>query len=296
MVKDLKAKAFATRELKFFRSARRAWGEALGMTGQTSKKTKNKRFKDPRLPEKIAFWLILSLFVFSLGSGEGAVAKVNLRAATEQGIPLDEAITVRIHGVILKVPAGYLWPWPDKAMRGKINVWDNLAFDFWMPDGRHLETNPIGYAGFTPKEPGRGIPTVDNYVVNVRTMQPVKLGQHGYISPEIGFSNLTSVSGLASYSQEREQFGLVRFWQHDWPYPKPEPFIRYRHVDGMDPQILLHCTQPDKSIVYPSCSGIVHFAAINVGFFVAFPKSKLPEWREIVTKARSLFELWSAHK
>jgi len=177
-------------------------------------------------------------------------------------------------------------------MQGRVHDWDSVAFDFWMPDRRYPEFNPLSLLSFRPKERGRPPAPPDAYVVEVRQMQPVKLNEPGYVSPERGFRNLTSISAISSYSFENQKFGLVRFWQHDWPYPQPEPFTRYRQPEGSDPQVLLHCTPPDRTSGTPLCSGTVHFAASDLGFFVVFPREVVSQWRDITQAADELFKSW----
>jgi hypothetical protein len=220
-----------------------------------------------------------------------------VRTTTHQGIPLDEPISVRVRDVLVRIPAGYLWPWPAPTFRGRVNDWKGLGFQFWMPDRRYVEIAPGSIIGFRPQEAGRPPPAPDAYIVNVRDFKPVKLDDPDYRSPQKGFENYTSTPGIASYSFEQENFGLVRYWRHDSPYPPhPEAFLNYRHAENTDPQVLLHCN-PDIYRPYPTsplCAGDIYFAADELGFFVYFPRDELPHWREIVTAARDLFRSWKA--
>src|SRR5215831_12878194 len=221
-----------------------------------------------------------STFLLSIAA---LATAAELRTMTHSGIPLDERILVRVRGVLLGIPAGYLWPWPGQDLRNRVNEWRGVDFHFWMPDRRYPEISPISYAGFRPKERGRGEPARDAYIVQVRGLQPIKLGEPGYISPEQGFRNSTSIAGIASYSFKNEEFGLVRFWNHDWPYPQPEPFTFYRHVEGSDPQVHLRCTPPhEKRLPFPGCAGEIHFATDDLGFFIHFPRDELPNWGQMV--------------
>jgi hypothetical protein len=214
------------------------------------------------------------------------------RVTTDSGIPLDEPIQIRVRDVLLRVPAGYLWPWPDRSLRDRVNEWKALAFDFWMPDRRYLEINNLSLLSYRPKERGRDEPLPDAYVVEVTTLAPAKLEEPDYISPEKRFKNVTSGSDISSYSFQEEPFGLVRFWRNDWPYPKLEPFVDYRHRQGADPQVLLRCTPPREKVPNPSCMGEIHFVAEELGFFVRFSRDRLPEWRGIVDAVRDLFRSW----
>jgi hypothetical protein len=230
--------------------------------------------------------------MFFLVAG-GYAATAQLRSMTDTGVPLDEPILVRLRDVPLRVPAAYLWPWPSQAMRNRVNDLQEIGFSFWMPERRHLETNPLSLLSFRPKEPGRDEPSPDAYVVEVRQLQPVKLDEPGYISPEQRFRNLTSISGLSSYSFEEEPFGLVRFWRHDWPHKQPESFLNYRNVEASDPQIELRCTPVHRTTaVNPLCDGTVHFATDGLGFYVRFSIRDLPRWREIAFAVRDLFKSW----
>lgn len=211
---------------------------------------------------------------------------------TSLGIPLDEPIAIRVRDVLLRVPAGYLWPWPSLDARSRVNEQATVGVEFWMPERRYLEVNPMSVIGFRTEEPGRSEPPSGAYLVRVNGLQPVALDSPGYLSPERRFQNLTSTAGLSSYSFKEEPFGLVRFWRHDWPHPSPEPFADYRNKEGTDPQVLLHCTPSHSQLPNPSCQGNVHFVADGLGFFFFFPREALPEWREIVRAVRELFNSW----
>lgn len=215
-----------------------------------------------------------------------------IRTTTDQGVPLDELIHFRLRGYRLRVPAGYLWPWPLQSMRNRINELNEIAFEFWMPDRRYPTINPISIVGFRPREQARGEPVPDAHIVRVRSLMPIKADDQGYISPERAFHNFTKRFGVSSYSFLEEPFGLVRFWQHDWPYPHQPPFIDYRHREGSSLHVLLKCAPPHLKLPFPGCEGRVHFTSEGLGFFVHFSRDRLHEWREITTAVRDLFNSW----
>src|SRR4051812_17133600 len=128
----------------------------------------------------------LTLFVAALvaSTGTAAAEPIQTRTRTDSGVPLDEIIRINLGGTILHVPAGYLWTGPQQNARNRVNEQSELAFDFWMPSRRHLETNPLSYAGFQPKEFGRQPPPADSYTVRVRQFQFVESDGTGYVSPE----------------------------------------------------------------------------------------------------------------
>lgn len=161
-------------------------------------------------------------------------ASGQIRTTTYDGIPLDEPFLIRMRGVLLRIPAGYLGPWPSPAGRGRVGEMKSIKFNFWMPDSRYVEIGDLSIAGFRPKEPGRGDPPSEASVVRVNDLQLLRPDELGTRSPDTRFRNLTSLAGISSYSFEQE-FGLVRFWRHDWPYPQPEPFLNYRHEQGIRP-------------------------------------------------------------
>jgi hypothetical protein len=220
-------------------------------------------------------------------------AQAQRRVTTNSGIPFDEIIEIRVRGTLLRIPAGYLWP--DHAARGRVNEKTELGFMFWMPDRRYLEARP-GPSVFRPLEPGRDYPRSSTYVVSVNTLHPVSPDDAGYLTPEQRFKNFTSVKGNESLSFEEEAFGLVRFWRRDWAHPRPEPFTKYRHVEGTDPQILFNCTPPHqlRYTLNPSCNGEVYYAQDRLGFFVFFPRDEIRHWREIVSSVRDLFSAWKS--
>lgn len=218
------------------------------------------------------------------------------RTTTDGVLSFDEPVSIKVKGVLLHVPAAYIWPWPRQEVRNRVNEWKALAIEFWMPDRRYLEISPLSNAEYRPTEPGREKPGSDAYIVRVRGLQPTRLDEPGYISPEQGFRNLTSIGSatIASFSFEDEPFGLVRYWQKDWPHPLPPPFINYRHKEGTDPQALIKCTPPSRPTPQPSCDGTIHFIADELAFFFYFPREELPHWHDIALAVRELYTSWKS--
>ncbi len=222
-----------------------------------------------------------------------SAASEQVRTTTYDGIPLDEPFSVRVRDTILRIPVGYIGPWLTQKERGRISARQPLNLNFWMPERRYVEIGDLSIAGFRPKEPGRGEPLPDASVVRVNDLNLVSSDKLGARSPEKQFQNLTSLAGLSSYSFKNEEFGLVRYWQHDWPHPQPEPFLRYRHVAGSDPQIHLRCTPPHLVTPYYSmCIGYVYIAPDELSFQIWFSGTDLPRWREYVFAVRDLFRTW----
>lgn len=217
------------------------------------------------------------------------------RTTTDGVLPLDEPISIRVKNVPLRVPAAYISPWPQaKNVRNRVNEWKGFDVEFWMPDRRYLEISPLSNTSFRPVEPGRGVPATSAYIVRIWHLRPTRLDEPGYISPEQGFRNQTSIgsASTSSYSFQDEPFGLVRFWLRDWPHPQPPPFIDYRHKDGADPQVLIKCTPPSRTPPNPECSGDIHFVSDDLAFFVVLPREELPHWHDIVFAARDLYNSW----
>lgn len=82
-------------------------------------------------------------------------AAEQVRTMTYDAIPLDEPILFRVRDVMLRIPAGYLAPWPRPAMRGKVNERKSIDFNYWMPQRRYVEIEEASLAGFRPREKGR---------------------------------------------------------------------------------------------------------------------------------------------
>jgi hypothetical protein len=218
------------------------------------------------------------------------------RTTTDGVLPFDEPVNMKVKGVQLHVPAAYIFPWPHYQVRNKANNWGALDIEFWMPDRRYLEISPLSNVESRPTEPGREKPGPDAYLVRVRDLQPTRLDESGYISPEQKFRNLTSIGSatIESFSFEDEPFGLVRFWQRDWPYPTPPAFITYRHKSGTDPQAIIDCTPPSRPTPQPSCKGNIHFVADELAFLFAFPREELPHWHDIALAVRELYTSWKS--
>jgi hypothetical protein len=217
------------------------------------------------------------------------------RTTTDGVLPFDEPVSITVKGVLLHVPAAYIWPWPHQEVRNRVNEWKALAIEFWMPDRRYLEISPLSNVEWRPTEPGREKPGPGAYIVRVLDLRTTRLDEPGYVSPSEGFRNLTSGSStIASFSFEEEPFGLVRYWRRDWPHPLPPPFIDYRHKEGTDPQALIKCTPPSRPAPQPSCDGTIHFVADELAFFFHFPREELPHWHDIALAVRDLYTLWKS--
>jgi hypothetical protein len=211
---------------------------------------------------------------------------------TDGVLKLDEPVIIKLNDTLLHVPAAYLSPWPQQKVRNRINNYKALNFEFWMPDKRHLEISPLSNVDFRPTEPGRGKPAQNAYIVRVWDVQPIKLDDPGYISPEQAFRNQISsrLRSGSKYSFQEEEFGLVRFWPSDEPSSKFA--VEYRHKEGADPQILLDCMVPDRWRVYPACSGRVYLVAEKLALFVVFPREEVSHWHDIIFAARDLYQSW----
>lgn len=216
------------------------------------------------------------------------------RSATDGVLPLGEPITVKLGSTRLQVPAAYLSPWPRAEARNRVNNIRSLRFEFWMPDRRYLEVNPISNASFRPKEPGRAEPARDEFIVRVWDVLPSVRSEPGYVSPEQTFRNETRnrFPPNSSFFSREEEFGLVRFWPAD--ELNTDYSISYRNKEGADPQVLLDCLVPGRSRIFLSCSGRVYFVSENLAFFVVFPKEEIQRWREIITAARDLYYSWKS--
>jgi len=210
--------------------------------------------------------------------------------STREGIPLDELIRIRIGDTQLRVPAGFIAPWPKSKMRNVLNDWQGISFNFWMPERRYVEINDLSLTNFRPKESGRDPSSGVPFVVKVRPLRPMKPTELGTLSPELRFKNLTSWPSQASYSFKEESFGLVHFWRNDGP----EAFIFYKHIDGTDPQILLKCTPFSRTPANPLCDGVVYSAAEELSLNVYFSRGDVGRWRESVEAAIDLFKSWKA--
>jgi hypothetical protein len=214
------------------------------------------------------------------------------RTTTDGVLRLDEPVTVKLRSAMLQVPAAYLSPWPHAEVRHRVNNVRSLRFEFWMPDRRYLEVNPISNASFRPKEPGRAEPSLDAFVVRVWDVLPSVKNEPGYVSPDQAFQNQARnrYPPNSPFSFREEAFGLIRFWPSD--EASSDYSISYRNKDGADPQILLDCVVPGRFRVFLPCSGRVYFVSEDLAFFVVFPREQAHRWREVVTAARDLYNSW----
>jgi hypothetical protein len=213
---------------------------------------------------------------------DGAARTETRQTKTHSGIPLDEPISIEVRGVLFRVPAGYLDPWPTGLAQGVTNKRERLSVAFWMPDKRPW---------FRPREPGRALPRPDEYIVDLTVPRPFLADDAGDLSPIQRYKNLIKVvgaqTGEAAVSFEK-QHGLLRFWHTK----DRNPFTYYRHLEGTHPQLLLRCTPPEQALPNPVCDGYVHFESDGLGFYVVFSRDNLARWREIVTTARELLLTW----
>ena len=144
---------------------------------------------EPGLPPAlIALGLAVGLPLFSL---HGAVAEPScprdwsaskpIVVEDYLGIPLGKEYYFNAHGTWLKIPYGYLNPWPHTRLEeitpksvdaDKIRPAQRIAFVFWMPTLRWPERDPLSVPSFTPCEYGRRIPEDGEYVVEAAIEWP----------------------------------------------------------------------------------------------------------------------------
>lgn len=240
--------------------------------------------------------LIVVLLLITSG-GSAPSAAVDVQGGTDDGVALDEPILVRVKGVLLRIPAGYLRPLPSHKLRNRVNEAQELRFDFALPDARYPAQPSAGNGRDRPQGNGRGEPPREPHVVNVRDLQPVRLDQPGYLSPEQQLQDLAGTFGIAESRQE--EFGLVRFWWADEPRNSSLPLANYRHAQGSDPQVLMQCSASPRTLPtapFPGCHGSVHVAADDLAFFVDFPPDELPHWRDAVAAVRALVGAWRVER
>lgn len=227
-----------------------------------------------------------------LGAPAASIAQV--RDKTFDDVPLRERVDVEVNGVLLRVPAGYIWP--TRRERGHVNVRPEMFFRFWMPDKRWPEVPAFGVQPvYRPHEQGRPRPGNDTYLVYVFSASDVALSTPGYLSPEAQFHNLTAHVGVGAYNFEVQPFGLVRFWPKSSPGTIKDRSLDYRHIEGSDPMVLFSCQASplDETVgPYASCQGYAYLAADRLSLEMRFPRDALPRWADIVCAARDLFLSW----
>jgi len=47
-----------------------------------------------------------------------------------------------------------------------------------------------------------------------------------------------------------------------------------------------------KQITIPSCQGKIYLTEERLGFYIQFPRERLPQWREIQLAIRELVQSW----
>lgn len=234
---------------------------------------------------------LLPVIALALAIGSGGASSAQIRDKTFDGAPLSGLVDVQVNGVVLRLPAGYIW---SSVRPGTVSVRPSLYFRFWMPDKRWPEIPPFsGQPVYRPPEPGRPPPGKDAYLVQVKSIRNVELSASGFQSPEVRFRNRTSSD---PYSFELQPFGLVRFWRKSPPYDEKKAWLNYRHMDGSDPMVLVHCLPPDMdATVGPGnmfCDATVYLVGDRLDMQLSFPRDALPQWADIVCAARDLFLSW----
>jgi len=108
-----------------------------------------------------------------------------------------------------------------------------------------------------------------------------------YLSPNKRFKNTTSHPGIDSYSFAEEPFGLVRFWHEG-----PTAFTEYTVLGASERQVLIRCCPSENRLPFPSCQGKIYVTEERLGFYIQFPRERLPQWREIQLAIRELVQSW----
>ena len=197
--------------------------------------------------------------------------------------PLDEHMPVTVGDVRLEIPFGYIEGYPSPHRLRGPNVWDTLSFEFWMPCRRYMSRgdrfDPL--AGFRPREQRPS----DAHLVRITTLR----WAYDHPTPAQQFLNRQDYLTGPDF-RSREAFGLVRYWNPDDPEGRHE--IYYRHPEGSEIQVFLHCSPPALKLPNPVCAGDVLIEDELLSFFIYFAYDALPKWRETVEAVGDLAESW----
>lgn len=214
-----------------------------------------------------------------------------VRTTTDDGVPLTELIDIQLRNVRLRIPAGYLAPWPTQAMRGRLNVVDSLNLNFWLLARRYPDIDPLLMPrNRRPAEAGRPASAQDS-VVEVQALQPRAPAEAGLNPPDELFRRLMSGGGEAEYLFDEEPFSLVRFRQRN--SKRQALLTAYRGKQGADIQALLTCSTTDIPTPDPSCKAHVFIASADLRFSMYFSRDRLSDWQAIVRAVRDMLASWS---
>jgi hypothetical protein len=232
--------------------------------------------------------IIALCLALSCGNAPRALAQpVNTK--TSFGVPLDELIAIRTPDGMLKVPAGYLFPWPRPQDMDRTLEQKGISFVFWRESRRYLELNAIGQPGFWPQEKGREKPTSDT-LIKISGFRKVGDDPGDYKTPEKSFDDLAARYGVLFAANE---FGLEHFRWPNYPGTRGQyPPLRYRSPQGTSPQALIKCTGLDPVVPNPLCDAEIYFVEERFSFLMRISRRDLPNWRQSIDTARELYLSW----
>ncbi|WP_271898804.1 hypothetical protein [Candidatus Phyllobacterium onerii] len=206
---------------------------------------------------------------------------------------LSEEHFFNVRGTLLKVPFGYLNPWPSTHLE-KIaaNPKDGdathkipgLAFAFWMPNLRYSELDRFNTPWYRPCEKGRTIPQDGEYIVEASLSSPwLPLDTPGLQLPAQSFNKrIARQNGDMKLAAE---FGLRR--------TTGGPFILYgAEASGDDPEVSVRCWREPQEFLNPSCLGEFLWRNDRLGLTIRFPQSEISNWSDIAVGARTLLYRW----
>lgn len=217
--------------------------------------------------------------------------KVERVSEDSAGHTLSEAHFFNIRGTLLKIPFGYLNPWPTHLEKiiagsrngGKGHEIPGLAFAFWMPTLRYPELDRFSTAWYRPCEQGRTIPQDGQYIVEASiTSSWLPLSTSEDQSPKQRFNRRIARKG--SDVKLTTEFGLRK--------ATSGPFIVYGTEANADREVSIQCWLEFRELPNPSCLGEFLWRNEMLGLSIRFPQSEISNWSSIANNTRALLYRW----
>jgi hypothetical protein len=200
---------------------------------------------------------------------------------------------IEVSGVLLRIPGEYLRidlqsvntkkpipSWMLRFDRGILKA-DEIAFRFWLSDGKPPKTSGVGPAFFWPPDPGRASMSAEDFVVTIRRLTYLSTKEAARIRPflplphvEADLAEKSIVEGIECQTYRRT--ARIRC-QTPAPADPSADLISIGPLTQSNPWLSMY---------------VFSRADDNLDFAVDFPAVGLGRWSEIVCKTVAMVRLW----
>jgi len=207
----------------------------------------------------------------------------------------NQAIEIEVSGVLLRIPSEYFQgdlrslamkrlggAWSLRFDNGVLKA-DEIAYRFWLSDGKPPKTVDSGPAFFWPPEPGRASSSAEDFVVEAYSIRYLSAKEAARIRPFL------PMPPLQSELEEKSVFEGIECRTY-----RRTAHIRCQTPANADPSVKINSLRPLNSFNPWISMAVFYRADDNLDFGVYFPAIGLRRWPEIVCITVAMLRSWRA--